>query len=98
MNEIVVPSDLSLRNAMYSTQLNEQVEQYANQLFPSHRNIDDDCPICFEQLTNGNAIIQFIPCGHMLHHHCLMSYQRVNANALCPLCRSSQEWLDVLNY
>lgn len=92
-----VPSDLSLSNMLYSNQLNEQVEQYASQIFSSGREADGDCSICYESLTNGNAIVKFIPCGHFLHHHCLMHYQRINENALCPLCRSSQEWLDVLD-
>lgn len=90
-----VPSDLSLSNTLYSNQLNEQVEQYASQIFSSGRESDGDCPVCLDSLTNGNALVRFIPCGHFIHHHCLMHYQRINENALCPICRSSQEWLHV---
>ena len=88
-----VPYDHSMSNVVYSSELSNQVERYANQVFSVHRSLDEDCPVCLENFTDSNNVVRFIPCGHLIHHTCLIHYQRLNRSALCPVCRSSQEWL-----
>ncbi|XP_070205972.1 E3 ubiquitin-protein ligase TRIM56-like [Littorina saxatilis] len=44
---------------------------------------DMDCSVCHEQYVQP----KLLPCGHLLCHHCLLSWLQSQDQALCPLCR-----------
>ncbi|XP_070205513.1 E3 ubiquitin-protein ligase TRIM33-like [Littorina saxatilis] len=44
---------------------------------------DMDCSVCHEQYVQP----KLLPCGHLLCHHCLLSWLQSQDLALCPLCR-----------
>ncbi|XP_070188706.1 E3 ubiquitin-protein ligase TRIM33-like [Littorina saxatilis] len=44
---------------------------------------DKDCSVCHEQYVQP----KLLPCGHLLCHHCLLSWLKSQDQALCPLCR-----------
>ncbi|XP_070205963.1 E3 ubiquitin-protein ligase TRIM33-like [Littorina saxatilis] len=61
---------------------------------------DMDCSVCHEQYVQP----KLLPCGHLLCHHCLLSWLQSQDQALCPLCRcaimdpeerSQKIWQDV---
>lgn len=46
---------------------------------------DDLCPICFEELQDGD-ILRVLPCKHKFHALCVDAWL-LNSSSLCPLCR-----------
>ena len=54
-----------------------------------------DCPICMEDYVDTDEVV-ILPCHHMLHKECLLSWARVcarpprgaGAMATCPLCKA----------
>jgi len=47
---------------------------------------DNECPICCEEMTVGDAVITKV-CDHTFHKRCLAHWLRVNR--MCPLCREN---------
>jgi hypothetical protein len=45
----------------------------------------NDCPICFEPLTNNVRIA--LPCGHRFHAHCIRR-SLTSTRGTCPKCRA----------
>jgi len=45
----------------------------------------NDCPICFEPLTNNVRIA--LPCGHRFHAHCIRR-SLTSTRGTCPKCRT----------
>jgi hypothetical protein len=45
----------------------------------------NDCPICFEPLTNNVRIA--LPCGHRFHAHCIKR-SLTSTRGTCPKCRT----------
>jgi len=45
----------------------------------------NDCPICFEPLTNNVRIA--LPCGHRFHAHCIRR-SLTSTGGTCPKCRA----------
>ena len=45
----------------------------------------NDCPICFEPLTNNVRIA--LPCGHRFHAHCIRR-SLTSTSGTCPKCRA----------
>jgi ribosomal protein S27E len=53
------------------------------------------CPICLNDLrvfVEGQAAVQELPCGHVIHRSCYDNWQRSDicrlGNIMCPLCRA----------
>ena len=55
-----------------------------------------DCPICMEEWSPEDEVV-FLPCQHLLHKECLLSWARTCARghhgraaiATCPLCKAA---------
>ena len=43
---------------------------------------DADCSICLEPKTNW-----MLPCEHMFHERCMLTWVRVGDGKTCPICR-----------
>jgi hypothetical protein len=51
--------------------------------------MDDDCPICYESLGNGE--IRTTDCKHAFHRECLRTWvkkKKVYGPVPCPMCRT----------
>jgi len=46
----------------------------------------NDCPICFEPLTNDTNVRIALPCGHRFHEECIRQ-SLTSTRGRCPLCR-----------
>lgn len=58
-------------------------------LYTLDRDGQNQCPICLEQLAQGQ-LAWTLPCMHQVHHTCaLRCYGVRGVRALCPLCRWS---------
>mmetsp|Transcript_174 Transcript_174/g.326 ORF Transcript_174/g.326 Transcript_174/m.326 type:complete len:125 (+) Transcript_174:549-923(+) len=48
---------------------------FNNEAFKDHkcveRNLEQNCPVCFEYLFSTTKSIAVLPCGHTIHQHCL---------------------------
>ncbi len=58
-------------------------------LYENHNIIDEDCPVCYEQLKPTNLVSPI--CGHSICSSCI-----VNCNSICPLCREYYHGFDSL--
>lgn len=57
--------------------------------------IGNDCPICFEEMKDGDELIQCIAtCKNWLHKECINLWLNAG-HSTCPLCRS--EWIEESN-
>jgi hypothetical protein len=45
-----------------------------------------ECPICKEAFRLETQIL--LPCGHVYHESCFMSFEKFMTSETCPLCRS----------
>jgi hypothetical protein len=46
----------------------------------------DDCPICFEPMTNDTNVRIALPCGHRFHEDCIR-HSLTSTGGRCPICR-----------
>jgi hypothetical protein len=51
------------------------------------KDVDVDCPICFEPLGNEPTIET--PCKHKFHRRCLRTWCTTNFESRCPICRGN---------
>ncbi|XP_022151640.1 E3 ubiquitin-protein ligase RNF181-like [Momordica charantia] len=47
-----------------------------------------DCSVCLNEMNGGSEVIK-MPCGHVYHESCILSW--LNKNNSCPLCRTKLE-------
>jgi len=47
----------------------------------------NDCPICFEPLTNDTDVRIALPCGHRFHEECIR-HSLTSTGGKCPTCRT----------
>ncbi|GIQ83490.1 hypothetical protein KIPB_004822 [Kipferlia bialata] len=75
---------------------------YFSQYFDSHRcaKPTKDCPICADPLMHSVFATIVLPCGHCVHHKCLVKCEE-NHMYTCPLCnklvlegKDKQSWED----
>ena len=52
-----------------------------------HKQFNDKCPICFDELFDSIYNCCPMNCGHMIHTKCLDEY--IKSNLQCPLCCKS---------
>lgn len=51
------------------------------------KNINDNCPICFDPIFDSRINPSFLQCGHVCHIDCLKEYMTTNYK--CPICSKS---------
>ncbi len=57
---------------------------------------EEECAICFEELTNVQDDIYILDCEHRFHSKCLNSwYNRPGCNFKCPSCNVQREIVDI---
>jgi hypothetical protein len=61
------------------------IEQASRQI-TLEENIDDNCPICQDNMRQGELIRKLNVCGHMFHISCVDNWF-LNDSVLCPSCR-----------
>lgn len=89
--ENFIPTNYSMRNVVYSNQLNNEVEQIARQVYPIDYGSNGDCAICLESLSNQRRI-KYVPCNHVLHQSCAEAWDQTGL--FCPLCKKEIEgWI-----
>ena len=57
---------------------------------------NNECFICYEEITELDANISTLLCGHKFHYDCIVeSYQHSDINNIrrCPYCRKNGGWL-----
>ena len=74
----------------------EEFEEHQNHCNP--QKLLDDCCICQEPLLRGLSDIKRVPCGHLMHSHCVEQYAVAKIEDFykgngftigCPLCKKS---------
>ena len=50
--------------------------------------VTEMCPVCQEQIINTTKSPFKMPCGHMIHHSCLIGLHQVS-NFMCPTCKKT---------
>jgi hypothetical protein len=64
---------------------------------PNRKPVEGDCPICYEAMTDGEAIVWCkASCGNNLHRGCIEMWaatrrQQGSSKVTCPYCRSDWE-------
>lgn len=54
------------------------------------KDIDDNCPICMDELNNGEDLITCkAHCGRHVHKECFNMYSKGNKNTKCIYCRNN---------
>lgn len=54
------------------------------------KNTDDNCPICMDELNNGETLLTCkAHCGRHVHKECFDMYSKSNKNAKCIYCRNN---------
>ncbi|KAA0041218.1 RING finger protein 165-like protein [Cucumis melo var. makuwa] len=48
-----------------------------------------DCSVCYEELKGKGKEVSRIPCGHVYHKSCVLTWLQINNS--CPLCRAPLE-------
>jgi RING finger/CHY zinc finger protein 1 len=56
--------------------------------FCKNKGVNNECPICFENLPYSTSHILPLSCGHIIHFKCLQDHVKSN-NMTCPLCRKT---------
>ncbi|KAJ8771863.1 hypothetical protein K2173_027040 [Erythroxylum novogranatense] len=51
------------------------------------KSVEDNCPICHEDIFTSNNPIKALPCGHFMHSTCFQDYTYTNYT--CPICNKS---------
>ena len=63
----------------------------SNALYENHNCLKDkyrnNCPICHEDMHTSRLAAQDLPCGHVMHVHCLRSLAGFDYR--CPICKKS---------
>ncbi|KAL6061865.1 Zinc finger protein BRUTUS [Balamuthia mandrillaris] len=50
--------------------------------------LNNNCPVCWEQLFSSREALAVLPCGHIMHRSCLEAYTS-KAYSKCPTCFTS---------
>ena len=55
--------------------------------------LQNECPICLEDMFSSTKEVVPLDCGHLLHRDCLLTWASsvVGGGMTCPLCRKSQK-------
>ncbi|KAH8799402.1 hypothetical protein F5884DRAFT_863571 [Xylogone sp. PMI_703] len=59
-------------------------------------NVEDDCPICMQELRDHNEVTRCCNCGNDMHMYCAIEWFTTPTNvASCPVCRSKVEYDEI---
>ena len=75
--------------AITKTQTNSTLWVPESQKEVEPRDIDDECPICFEDMIDGDDFVRCkYSCGRRVHAQCYKMWQRHHATDTCVYCRA----------
>mmetsp|Transcript_4516 Transcript_4516/g.8068 ORF Transcript_4516/g.8068 Transcript_4516/m.8068 type:complete len:285 (-) Transcript_4516:189-1043(-) len=88
----------STKNGGEATTNNDDDDCDCDSKSASRKEIEGDCPICFDPLGSNSSLLTFcqVACGSNFHRECIQMWTRQPAqreNPTCPACR--QPWVDV---
>ena len=61
----------------------------------NNEQVDKICSICGEE---NDEVFHTLKCGHSFHYLCLLLSFKNMKNNYCPYCRSSKNYLPVINH
>lgn len=97
LNSPVVQNSLKVRDYQLSDYKNKQAVDIKGGVVQRHMEVDDECPVCLELLSDGGELVYCKAlCGNSIHKQCFEMWDRSQNETSCIFCRT--KWSDGEEY